>query len=160
MPSKPSVLVVDDHVDGREMVVEYLAFRGLTVAEAKDGEEAIELAKKLKPGIILMDLGMPRTDGWEATRRLKADPTTKHIMIVAVTAHAMKAEVDSARHAGCDAVISKPYDIAVFCDAVLRSVKVGPSAFDVSGRSLNPTRVPARRKRAKRSGHRPRRRES
>lgn len=156
MPHKPFVLVVDDYVDGREMVVEYLAFRGFPVAGAKGGEEAIELAKTLRPGIILMDLGMPGTDGWEATRRLKADPATKHIMIVAVTAHALKTEVESARLAGCDAVVSKPYDIALLSNAVQRAMKLGSAAFDVPGLSLNPERVAARRTRAR---HRPKRRE-
>jgi CheY-like chemotaxis protein len=77
MPRKPSILVVDDAEDGREMLVEYLAFRGFQVVEARHGAEAIEVARRVQPNIILMDLSMPVVDGWEATRQLKTDPLTK-----------------------------------------------------------------------------------
>jgi CheY-like chemotaxis protein len=150
MTSKLSVLVVDDYVDGREMVAEYLAFRGLNVAQAKGGDEAIELAKKLKPDVILMDLRMPGTDGWEATRQLKANPITSHILIVALTAHAMTAEKESARKAGCDAVVAKPYDLAALSQAMLRVPKVGAAAFDIPGLSLNPSRAATSRNQPRR----------
>jgi CheY-like chemotaxis protein len=112
MPTKnknePLVLVVDDFADAREMYGEYLKFCGFRVAEAQNGVEAIEKAKKLKPDLILMDLSMPVVDGWEATRRLKADSTTKGIPVVALTGHAMTGHSDSAKSAGCDVVITKP----------------------------------------------------
>ena len=150
MTPKLSVLVVDDYVDGREMVAEYLAFRGLSVAQAKGGDEAIELAKTLKPDVILMDLRMPGTDGWEATRQLKANPITSHILIVALTAHAMSAEKESAWKAGCDAVVAKPYDLAALSQAVLRVPKVGAAAFDIAGLSQNPSRAATNRNRPRR----------
>ena len=75
--SEPLVLVVDDFADAREMYGEYLKFCGFRVAEAQNGVEAIDKAKRLKPDLILMDLSMPVVDGWEATRRLKADSSTK-----------------------------------------------------------------------------------
>jgi CheY-like chemotaxis protein len=105
---EPLVLVVDDFADAREMYGEYLKFCGFRVAEAQNGVEAIEKAKKLKPDLILMDLSMPLIDGWEATRQLKADRATKDIPVVALTGHAMAGHSDSAKNAGCDVVITKP----------------------------------------------------
>jgi CheY-like chemotaxis protein len=130
---KPRILVVDDFPDGREMVAEYLAFHGFPVTEARDGQEAIALATSWRPDIILMDLQMPGIDGWEVTRRLKADPHTKGILVVALTAHALKPEVQAAREAGCDAVIPKPYALLPLADALTRALQIGPAAFEVPG---------------------------
>jgi len=77
--SPPLVLVVEDYQDAREMYAAYLQFSGYRVAEATNGIEAIERANELMPDIILMDLALPKMDGWEATRRLKLDDRTKHI---------------------------------------------------------------------------------
>ena len=132
MSKKPSVLVVDDYLDGREMVAEYLAFRGFVVCEASDGIEALELARRIQPEIVLMDLRMPGMDGWEATRRLKRDPKTRHIPVVALTAHALTPEINTARQAGCDAVIAKPCDINVLADALLKMLKKGPQVIDAA----------------------------
>jgi CheY-like chemotaxis protein len=106
--TEPLVLVVDDFADAREMYGEYLKFCGFRVAEAQNGVEAIDIARKLKPDLILMDLSMPVVDGWEATRRLKADATTRNIPVVALTGHAMTGHSESAKSAGCDVVITKP----------------------------------------------------
>ena len=106
--NEPLVLVVDDFADAREMYGEYLKFCGFRVAEAQNGVEAIEKARRLKPDLILMDLSMPVVDGWEATRRLKSDATTKGIPVVALTGHAMAGHSESAKSAGCDVVITKP----------------------------------------------------
>ena len=125
MSRKPYVLVVDDSVDDREMLVEYLAFRQFQVASAQHGEEAIEVAQRIRPAIILMDLSMSGMDGWEATRRLRADPRTKDVVIVAVTAHAFPPEQASARAAGCDAVIAKPFDLTAVADALHRILATG-----------------------------------
>jgi CheY-like chemotaxis protein len=131
MESKPRILVVDDYRDGREMVSEYLTYQGFPTREAQDGQEAIELAAAWRPSIILMDLQMPGMDGWEVTRRLKADPNTRHILVVALTAHALRREVDAARAAGCDAVVPKPYALSALADALSRAVDAGAAAFDV-----------------------------
>jgi two-component system, cell cycle response regulator DivK len=104
----PLVLVVDDFVDAREMYAEYFAFAGFRVAEAANGAEAIQKAFELTPQVILMDLAMPGMDGWEATRRLKADRRTKHIPVIAVTGHALSGFPRSAEEAGCDAFVTKP----------------------------------------------------
>jgi CheY-like chemotaxis protein len=102
------VLVVEDYQDAREMYAAYLQFSGYEVAEAVDGVEAIEKAVELLPDIILMDLALPKMDGWEATRRLKSDPRTSHIPIVALTGHALAGHAEGAHKAGCDAFVTKP----------------------------------------------------
>jgi CheY-like chemotaxis protein len=104
----PLVLIVDDFLDAREMYAEYFASAGFRVAEAANGTEAIQKAFELTPQVILMDLAMPGMDGWEATRRLKADPRTRHIPVIAVTGHALNGFPESAKEAGCDAFVTKP----------------------------------------------------
>jgi len=106
--NQPLVLVVEDYQDAREMYAAYLSFSGYRVAEATNGVEAIEKTVELMPDIILMDLALPRMDGWEATRRLKLDERTKHIPIVALTGHALAGFAEGARQAGCDAFVTKP----------------------------------------------------
>jgi CheY-like chemotaxis protein len=102
------VLVVEDYQDAREMYAAYLQFSGFDVAEAGNGVEAIEKATELLPDIILMDLALPKMDGWEATRRLKADARTRHIPVIALTGHALAGHAEGARDAGCDAFVTKP----------------------------------------------------
>ena len=104
----PLILVVDDYQDAREMYAEYLQFSGFRVAEARNGNEAVEQAFALKPDLILMDLSLPGMDGWEATRRLKADEATKRIPIVALTGHALAGASEGAKKAGCDSFVTKP----------------------------------------------------
>ena len=106
--SGPLVLVVEDYQDAREMYSAFLAFSGYRVAEATNGVEAIEKTLELMPDIILMDLALPRMDGWEASRRLKLDDRTRHIPIVALTGHALAGHAERARAAGCDAFVTKP----------------------------------------------------
>ena len=105
---QPLVLVVEDYQDAREMYSAYLQFSGYRVAEATNGYEAIEQAHELMPDIILMDLALPRMDGWEATRRLKSDAKTRGIPIVALTGHALAGHAEGAKQAGCDAFVTKP----------------------------------------------------
>jgi CheY-like chemotaxis protein len=104
----PLVLVVEDYQDAREMYAAYLQFSGFEVAEAGNGIEAVEKTQELLPDIVLMDLALPRMDGWEATRRLKSDERTRHIPIVALTGHALAGHAEGARDAGCDAFVTKP----------------------------------------------------
>ncbi|HMC78578.1 MAG TPA: response regulator [Vicinamibacterales bacterium] len=106
--AQPLVLVVEDYQDAREMYAAYLQFSGFDVAEAGNGIEAIEKTQELLPDIVLMDLALPKMDGWEATRRLKNDPRTRHIPIVALTGHALAGHAEGAREAGCDAFVTKP----------------------------------------------------
>ena len=105
---RPLVLVVDDFIDAREMYAEYFVFSGFRVVEASNGAEAVQKALELTPQVILMDLSMPGMDGWEATRRLKADQRTKDIPVIALTGHALTGFSESAKLAGCDAFVTKP----------------------------------------------------
>jgi len=102
------VLVVDDYADAREMYSEYLQFSGFDVVQAANGMEALERAVADHPDIILMDLSLPVMDGWEATRRLKADDRTANIPVVALTGHALAGISEGALRAGCDAFVTKP----------------------------------------------------
>jgi CheY-like chemotaxis protein len=124
----PLILVVDDYQDAREMYAEYLQFSGFRVAEAKNGNEAVEKAFALKPDLILMDLSLPGMDGWEATRRLKADDATKRIPVVALTGHALAGASEGAKKAGCDSFVTKPClpdDLVVEVRRMLNTVKQG-----------------------------------
>ena len=105
---KPLVLVVDDFADNREMYSEYLSFSGYEVIEARNGKEAIDAAQTRMPDIIIMDLSLPVMDGWEATRRLKADERTRQIPVVALTGHALAGHSKGAKDAGCDSFLAKP----------------------------------------------------
>jgi|SRR3989475_5728706 two-component system, cell cycle response regulator DivK len=105
---RPRVLLVDDYPDAREMYTEYLEFSGFEVVEAGNGKEALQRAVDTAPDIILMDLSLPVMDGWEATRRLKADERTTSIPVVALTGHALAGISEGAKKAGCDAFVTKP----------------------------------------------------
>ena len=106
--ARPRVLVVDDYPDAREMYGEYLEYSGYDVIQAANGVEALQRAVDEAPDIILMDLSLPVMDGWEATRRLKADTRTASIPVVALTGHALAGISEGARQAGCDAFVTKP----------------------------------------------------
>jgi two-component system cell cycle response regulator DivK len=108
MPRK-KILVVDDTDLNRDLVVQLLADEFETII-AENGEEALQAAMLERPDLILMDLGMPVMDGWEATRRLKANDDLRHIPVIAVTSHAMVGDEIEARKAGCDDYLPKPID--------------------------------------------------
>lgn len=108
----PLILVVDDFEDNREMYTQFLRFNGYRVAEAVDGLDALTKAAALRPDLIVMDLSLPRLDGWEATRRLKASPDTKAIPVIALSAHAMAGDREKALEAGCEDYDTKPVDFA------------------------------------------------
>jgi|SRR3954468_3574479 two-component system cell cycle response regulator DivK len=108
-PSRtPIVLIAEDFEDARELYREYLEFSGFEVLTAANGREAIDRAVEEQPDLILMDASMPVLDGWQATRALKADPQTRHIPILALTAHAFDDARQQAKAAGCDGFITKP----------------------------------------------------
>jgi two-component system cell cycle response regulator DivK len=116
----PPIVVVDDDRDAREMLSEYLAFCGFAVHNAQDGREAIDVAERVRPAVMLMDLMMPRMDGWEATRRLKTGARTREIAIVAVSACAHPGDQERARRVGCDEFICKPVDLESLVQLVNR----------------------------------------
>ncbi len=105
------ILVVEDNSDNMTLIVDVLASMDYDVIQANDGEQGIEVAEKEKPDLILMDLSLPRVDGWQATAHIKADPDLKHIPIIALTAHAMIGDKERALQAGCDDYLSKPIDL-------------------------------------------------
>jgi two-component system cell cycle response regulator DivK len=109
----PLVLIVDDFEDNREMYAQYLRFHGYEIAEADNGQEALKQAAALRPDVIVMDLSLPGMDGWEATRRLKQEPLTRDIPVIALTGHALTGSEHTAREAGCDRFLTKPCAPAV-----------------------------------------------
>lgn len=106
---KKTILVVDDTDWNRDLLVQLLEDE-YTVLQAVDGEQGVKMTQEEKPDLILMDLGMPVMDGWEATRRIKANDALKQIPIIAVTSHAMVGDEIDARKAGCDDYLPKPID--------------------------------------------------
>jgi two-component system cell cycle response regulator DivK len=104
----PLVLVVDDAADARALYGEYLEYLGFRVETAENGAQAIQSVRREWPAIIIMDLAMPGVDGWQAIKRLKSDPLTADIPIVALSAHAFGEEPQRAREAGADLCLSKP----------------------------------------------------
>ena len=106
------ILLVEDNEMNRDMLSRRLVRRGYEVVIALDGESGVEMAQTHVPDLVLMDMSLPVLDGWEATRRLKIDPVTKHIPIVALTAHAMSGDREKAIEAGCDDYDTKPVELA------------------------------------------------
>ena len=107
----PKILLVEDNEMNRDMLSRRLIRRGYEVAIAVDGAEGVAMCAKLLPDLVIMDLGLPVMDGWEATRRIKAAAATRHIPIIALTAHAMSGEEERARAAGCDDFETKPVEL-------------------------------------------------
>ena len=116
--SKKTVLLVEDNEDNLVIYSTILRHAGFEVIEARDGQAGIETAKERHPGLILMDVSIPIVDGWEATRRLKADPATADIPIIALTAHALASDQLKAAEAGCDGYIAKPAEPRVVAATV------------------------------------------
>lgn len=107
--AKKKILVVEDGELNRDLMVQLLGDE-YQVVLAVDGEEAVKKAERERPDLILMDLGLPGLDGWEATKRIKANSGLRHIPVIAVTSHAMVGDERRAREAGCDDYLSKPLD--------------------------------------------------
>jgi len=105
-------LIVEDDILVREMVAERLRLEGLQISVAENGKSGVLLARHLQPEVILMDLGMPVMDGWQATRLLKNDPQTAHIPVIALTAYTSSSDILKSRLAGCDAFETKPINFA------------------------------------------------
>ena len=103
------ILVVEDQADNRQIIRDMLAPTDYEITEAEDGQQALEATAKQRPDIILMDIQLPIIDGYTATRKIKADPATRSIPIIAVTSHALDGEEQTARAAGCDDYVPEPY---------------------------------------------------
>ena len=107
----PKILLVEDNEMNRDMLSRRLERKGYEVVIAVNGQEGVELVSSTRPDLILMDLSLPIIDGWEATRRIKADPATARIPVIALTAHAMAEDRAKAMAAGCDDFDIKPVDL-------------------------------------------------
>jgi|SRR5579871_2730120 len=107
----PRILIVEDNEMNRDMLSRRLERKGYSIVMAVDGGAGVEKAIAEKPDLILMDMSLPVVDGWEATRRVKSNPDTKHIPVIALTAHAMAGDRDKTIEAGCDDYDTKPIDL-------------------------------------------------
>jgi two-component system, cell cycle response regulator DivK len=103
------ILVVEDHEDNRQILRALLGSAGYDMIEAENGEQAVQQAAAQHPDLILMDIQLPEMDGYEVTRRIKADPALKAIPIIVVTSYALSGDEERAHAAGCDAYVTKPY---------------------------------------------------
>ena len=103
------ILVIEDTEDNRQIIRDLLTSAGYDIVEAVTGEEGVAMAAKHRPDLILMDMQLPVLDGYEATRRIKADPDLKSIPIIVVTSYALSGDEKKARLAGCDAYVAKPF---------------------------------------------------
>lgn len=108
----PKILLVEDNEMNRDMLSRRLKRRGYEVLIAVDGAKGVEMTSSQTPDLILMDMSLPVMDGWEATKNIKADPTTKSIPVIALTAHAMSGDRQKALEAGCDDYDTKPIDLS------------------------------------------------
>lgn len=108
---KSRILVVEDNQDNMTLIVDVLNSLEYDVLQATDGLRGVEMAQELMPDLVLMDLSLPKMDGWTATRTIKAQEPLNHIPIIALTAHAMKGDRERALEAGCDDYISKPINL-------------------------------------------------
>jgi len=107
----PKILLVEDNELNRDMLSRRLERKGYGVVMAVDGQQGVEMAASEAPDLILMDMSLPVLDGWEATRRIKADERTKQIPLIALTAHAMEGDEQKAKQAGCDDYDTKPVEL-------------------------------------------------
>jgi two-component system cell cycle response regulator DivK len=112
------ILLVEDNEMNLDMLSRRLARQGYEVVAARDGEAGVARAAAERPQLILMDMSLPVLDGWEATRRLKADPATREIPIIALTAHALVEDREKAMAAGCDDYDTKPIDLPRLLDKI------------------------------------------
>ncbi len=120
----PRILVVEDNEMNRDMICRRMIKRGFDVSTALNGQEGVDLAASESPDLILMDLSLPVIDGWEATRRIKANPVTRAIPVIALTANAMSSDRESALAAGCDDYDTKPVQLERLLEKIHRHLPV------------------------------------
>jgi two-component system cell cycle response regulator DivK len=125
---KKTVLLVEDNPHNRKIFSGMLTHSGFEVVEAEDGQQALDAVAKSLPDVILMDLSIPGVDGWEVTRRLKADARSQPVPIIALTAHAMRGDEERARAAGCDHYLAKPISPKKVVEEVRKILKMEPTA--------------------------------
>lgn len=119
-----TILLVEDNPDNAAVYRVMMEFLGYTVVEAGDGERGVQLAREIRPDLIIMDMGIPKLNGWDATRMLKADPATATIPVLALTAYALPGDEEMCRAAGCDEYMSKPAGPQVVGERVRRLLEM------------------------------------
>ena len=136
-PTTPAalILVVDDNRDTRTMYSLYLRHHGFLVVEAVNGVEAVEQAYSHQPVLIVMDLGMPHLDGWEATRRIKANPRTQHIPVLAITGYAVTEAERRAQEAGVDRYCLKPGPAPIMLEKIEAMLSPSGPSCDAKARA-------------------------
>jgi two-component system cell cycle response regulator DivK len=117
------ILLVEDNEMNRDMLSRRLIRKGFEVQAAVDGQQALDMAAQISPAVILMDMSLPVLDGWEATRRLKADPATQAIPVIGLTAHAMDGDREKCLQAGCDDYDTKPIDLPRLLEKIAAQLK-------------------------------------
>ncbi len=114
------ILIIEDNPLNLELVTDLLEVNGFVVHSARTAEEGLRRAREVLPDLVLMDFGLPGMDGLAATKKLKADPATRHLTVVGLTSHAMKGDEETARKAGCDGYMTKPIDTRTFVGNLMR----------------------------------------
>jgi two-component system, cell cycle response regulator DivK len=125
----PRLLLVEDNEESRDGLSRHLRRKGYEVVTAVDGRQGLDAARAAPPDLILMDMSLPVLDGWEATRQLKADPRTRHIPVIALTAHAMAGDREKALAAGCQEYDTKPVEVARLLGKI-QALLGGPAAAE------------------------------
>jgi CheY-like chemotaxis protein len=124
---------VEDNLMNRDMLSRRLQRKGYEVVLALDGQSGVEMTQSEAPDLVLMDMSLPVLDGWEATRRLKADPATQHIPVIALTAHAMSSDRGKALEAGCDDYDTKPIELPRLLGKIEALLSGGKNEMAISG---------------------------
>jgi two-component system cell cycle response regulator len=114
------ILIIEDNLLNLELTTDLLEVNGFAVSSAQTAEEGLRMARESLPDLVLMDVGLPGMDGLCATKELKANPTTRHLTVVGLTAHAMKGDEEIALSAGCDGYLTKPIDTRTFIESITR----------------------------------------
>src|SRR5271170_5692442 len=116
------ILIIEDNMLNLELATDLLEVNGFVVNSAATAEDGLRMAREILPNLVLMDLGLPGMDGLCATRNLKANPATRHLTVVGLTAHAMKGDEEIAMDAGCDGYLTKPIDTRTFTETITRFI--------------------------------------
>ncbi len=118
--SEAVILLVEDHPDNRVLARKLLERAGFRVVEAIDGRQALQQAAACKPDLVLLDMSLPEVDGWTVARTIRQSPDLRHLLIVALTAHAMDGDRERVLEAGCDEFLTKPIEIPKFIPTIRR----------------------------------------
>jgi two-component system, cell cycle response regulator DivK len=129
----PRLLLVEDNEESRDGLCRHLKRKGFEVEVALDGQQGVAAARARPPDLVLMDMSLPVLDGWEATRQLKTDAKTRHIPVIALTAHAMAGDREKALQAGCDEYETKPVEFARLLGKIESLLGGPPPAGDSHG---------------------------